>query len=173
MTTEKETTRMEIEFVLANEAEHDTLLRNLYQLYLYEFSRFTTEWRVQEDGRFLESDLEGCWENDYEKIFLLRLDSAWVGFAIVDLDVPEDDGSTYNELAEFFIMPPYRRQGIGAMVARKLFDEAKGLWALTIVETNEDALRFWRKVVGRYTNGQFLEQYRPDHKDYLHEFRNG
>ena len=162
---------MEIELVTANEAEHDVLLRNLYQLYLYEFSRFTTEWRVQHDGRFLETDLEDCWSDELRQIFLIRTDGAWVGFAIVDLDLPDEEGGTLNELTEFFVMPPYRRQGIGEGVARRIFDEYKGRWQLTIVETNEEALHFWRTMLARYTTGEFKERHRPEEEDYLHEFR--
>jgi predicted acetyltransferase len=162
---------MNFELVLATEAEHDTLLRNLYQLYLYEFSRFTTEWRVQEDGRFPETDLEECWEDAHRRIFLIRSKDEWAGFAIVDLDLPDTDGSTVHELAEFFIMPPYRRHGMGENVARQLFDQYKGRWELAIVETNEDALHFWRTVLGRYTGNQFTERHRPEDEDFLHEFR--
>jgi predicted acetyltransferase len=161
---------MEIEVVPANEAEHDTLLRNLYQLYLYEFSRFTTEWRVQEDGRFPESDLEECWDDEYRRIFLIRADGMWAGLAILDLELADDDGSTVNELSEFFIMPPYRRQGIGEKIACGFFDEFKGRWELTIVETNAEALQFWRAVLGRYTKGQYSERHRPEEEDFLHEF---
>lgn len=163
---------MDIELVLANEAEHDTLLRNLYQFYLYEFSRFTTEWRVQENGRFLESDLEDCWENAHQRVYLIRSGGEWAGFAIVDLEMPDEEIGVDYELVEFFIMPPYRRQGMGETVALRLFDQFKGYWALTIVETNEDALHFWRTVLARYTDNQFTESHRSEDEDYLHEFRN-
>lgn len=162
---------MAIELVAANEAEHDTLLRNLYQLYLYEFSRFTTEWRVQDNGRFAETDLEECWDGEHQRIFLIRVDGEWAGFAIVNLELPDVDGSTVNELSEFFIMPPYRRNHVGEAVACRLFDEYRGRWELTIVETNEDALHFWRAVLGRYTGNQFAERHRPEEEDFLHEFR--
>lgn len=162
---------MDTHLIQANEAEHDTLLRNLYQLYLYEFSRFTTEWRVREDGRFEESDLEDCWNSAHRRIFLSRSGNEWAGFAIVDLDLPESGGATVNELSEFFIMPPYRRQGLGERVACELFDRFKGRWELAIVETNEDALQFWRAVLRRYTNGQYVERHRLEENDFLHEFR--
>ncbi len=162
---------MEIELVAANEREHDTLLRNLYQLYLYEFSRFTAEWRVQEDGRFLETDLEDCWDDVHRRIFLIRVDGEWAGFAIVDLELPDKDGSTVNELTEFFVMPPYRRNRIGETVSQRLFDTFKGQWELAIVETNEEARYFWRAVLARYTHNHFSEHHRPEEGDFLHEFR--
>jgi predicted acetyltransferase len=95
------------------------------------------------------------------------------GFAIVDLDLPDEDGGVVHELSEFFVMPPYRQKGIGETVARRLFDQFKGRWELAIVETNEDALRFWRAVLTRYTHDGFTESHRPEEEDYLHEFRSG
>lgn len=159
-----------MELVPANESEHDQILRNLYQFYLYEFSRFTTEWRVDESGCFDEADLENCWNDPYRRVFLVRADEGWAGFAIVDLNLPDDDGSTVNELSEFFVMPPYRRQGAGELIATRLFGKFKGRWELCIVETNIDALHFWRKVLARYTQNQFTETYRPEDLDYLHAF---
>ncbi len=162
---------MHFELIPAAQSEHDRLLRNLYQFYLYEFSRFTTEWRVQADGRFAETDLDDCWDDDHRRIFLIQVAGEWAGFVIVDLDLPDPDGDVH-ELSEFFIMPPYRQQGLGEQVARKIFEQFKGRWELGIVETNTDALHFWRRILARYTNNRFTETHRPDDNDYLHAFNN-
>jgi predicted acetyltransferase len=165
---------MRIELVPATIADHDAILRNLYQFYLYEFSRFTTEWRVQADGRFAETDLDDCWTEDYRHVFLIEVDDGLAGFAIVDLDLPDDTSreTPINELAEFFILPSHHRRGIGERVARQLFDRFPGEWELYIVETNADALAFWRKVIGQYTVGQYTERHRPEERDYAHCFDN-
>jgi predicted acetyltransferase len=165
-------TDAEFELIPANEAEHDQLLRNLYQLYLYEFSYFTEEWRVQADGKFDEADLENCWDDKHRRVFLISVDKQWVGFAILDLDLPDSDGSTVNELSEYFIMPPYRQKGLGERIARKIFQQHKGQWELCIVETNTKALHFWRKVLARYTKDNYTETHRPEDDDYIHVFNN-
>lgn len=159
---------MEIQIEAGDKAQHDTILRNLYQFYLYEFSRFGEAWRVEADGRFEESDLEGCWEDDHRRIFLIRVDQALAGFAICDLNLPDTDGSTVHEVSEFFVMPPYQKQGVGEYAARWLFDQFRGRWEIAIVDSNVGALHFWRRVLGRYTS--FREAHRPEEDDYLLTF---
>jgi predicted acetyltransferase len=165
---------MGIKLVRASAESHDTVLRNLYQFYLYEFSRFTDEWRVLADGRFAETDLETCWDDPYRRIFLIEVDDALAGFAIVDVGIPVEAGSeeTVNELAELFVMPPYQRRGLGEQVACQLFDQFRGRWELFIVETNAAALSFWRKVIERYTGNLFTEVHRPQENDFMHAFDN-
>jgi predicted acetyltransferase len=165
---------MQIEIEPANEVQHDQLLRNLYQLYLYEYSRFTQEWRVGEDGRFPETDLEDCWSDPHAKVFLFRVDGAWAGLAIVYVGLGKEETGKFNELAEFFIMPPYRRQRVGETVARRLFDQFKGRWLLSVLATNLEGLHFWRSLLDRYTNGQFTirPDDDPDEEAFLHEFTN-
>ncbi len=166
---------MAIELIPATMQEHDIILRNLYQFYLYEFSRFTTEWRVQHDGRFAETDLEDCWDDLYRRIFLIYTNKLLAGFAIIDIGIPEAPGSvkTVNEISEFYIMPPYQKQGIGASIAEQLFKQFRGQWEITIVDTNLDALAFWRKVIERYAQDQFREHHRPEEQDFLLSFNNG
>ncbi len=138
---------MQIEIETTTEAQHDTLLRNLYQLYLYEYSRFTKEWRVEADGRFPETDLEDCWSDPHERIFLIRVDGALAGLAIVYVGLGNAESGTFNELAEFFVMPPYRRQGVGEAVACRLFDQFPGHWILSVLATNLEAQKFWPPIL--------------------------
>src|SRR5215813_8577167 len=102
--------------------EHDTLLRNLYQFYMYEFSRFM-DWRVTGGGRFEESDLDGCWEKNGRQVFLIKADGHVAGFAIVDVRVPSPiiPGEIIMEMVEFFILGGSQRKGVGAQAAVALF----------------------------------------------------
>jgi predicted acetyltransferase len=132
--------------------------RNLWQFYMYEFSRFL-DWIVPEDGRFAEDDLDGCWTNPKRQPFFIRVDGMPAGFAIID----EREQSKLTgerdvrELTELFVMPAFRRVGVGERAATQLFDRFPGRWELGVLEQNVAALPFWRNVVGRYTVGRFAE----------------
>ena len=64
----------------------------------------------------------------------------------------------YFSMAEFFIMQKYRREGIGKEAARQLFTLHKGDWQVHQRENNIPAQEFWRKVINKYTDGQFSER---------------
>jgi predicted acetyltransferase len=60
-------------------------------------------------------------------------------------------------MAEFFIVGPARRRGVGASAASLLFNRFAGDWEVLEDEQNRPALQFWRRVIGRQTSGHFSE----------------
>ncbi len=87
----------------------------------------------------------------------MRVAGKLAGFALVELSTREN-GSPYTFMAEFFIMKKYRGQGIGQLVAFHLFDFYSGEWQVSEIAHNYPAQAFWRKIIGRYTDGQFEEE---------------
>lgn len=133
--------------------------RNLWQFYLYEFGRFMG-WLVPEDGRFAEDDLDGCWTDARRKPFFIRVNGQLAGLTIVDERAvsPLTGTKDVRELTEMFVLPVFRKQGVGGKIATLLFDRFPGRWELRVAQQNVDAQPFWRKVVKRYTNGRFEER---------------
>jgi predicted acetyltransferase len=54
-------------------------------------------------------------------------------------------------------MRKYRRQGIGENVARQVFDKFPGAWQVGQIYENQTAIVFWRRVINRYSQGDFQE----------------
>ena len=132
------------------------MVQNLFQLYAYDWSELLAL-DVSDDGRFHVGSLDAYEQDERCHRFLLRVDSRVVGFAIVcarsrltgDLDV--------FDMAEFFVLRRYRRQGIGSHAARELFDRFRGVWEIRQRTEHPDATRFWQDVIRRYTNGAYEE----------------
>jgi len=146
---------MRIEVVEAPE-QAQPILNNLAQFYLYDFTDFYP-WDVLADGRFEVRLLGGCWTSDYRHPFLIHVDGQLAGFVIIDGRSHFTGGAGVWDVGEFFVMRKYRRRGVGEQVARLLFNRFRGRWEVRQLVKNVDAQAFWRKVIGRYTNGQFEE----------------
>ena len=58
-------------------------------------------------------------------------------------------------IAEFMIIPKYRRQKIGSKVAKMCFDMYKGNWEVSPCCGSERAFNFWKNVIDSYTNGNY------------------
>ena len=160
---------MHVELVPAR-VDDKPVITNLMQLYLYDFSLFMG-WSVNEDGLFQYPDISHYWTDPDRHAFLLRVDGMLAGFALVDtLDA---DGEPVHELAEFFVLPRFRRKGVGEGAARSLFDRWPGSWSVAELDENVMAQRFWRKVIHRYTGGAFTERHDDEDGLTVQEFNTG
>ncbi len=133
------------------------LLRALFELYAHDLSPFTGA-DVDADGRFTPAHfLKGSWSPDFHP-FLLRVNGAWTGFAWVTRGSYISPGRAMNYLmAEFFILRKYRQQGLGQRFAHHLFRRFPGVWEVGQLPLNQDAIAFWRRVIGTFTDGQYEE----------------
>ena len=57
-----------------------------------------------------------------------------------------------HSIAEFMVIPKYRRNKIGKKAAFKCFDMYKGNWEVSPSSGSSSAYNFWKKVIDEYTN---------------------
>ena len=135
---------MEITLERAQEEKRDTLFR-LLQYSLFEESMtdlndmnddalFDYPWF---DAYFIEEEREAYFIRQRETNLLL-------GFAMVR---QHEDGR--HSIAEFLVIPKYRRQGVGLQAAENCFALHDGLWEVKPAYGSEQARRFWQHAISR------------------------
>ncbi len=138
------------------------ILRNLMELYLYDFSEFDGA-EIGPFGLYEYPYLDHYWTEPNRFPFLIRVDGQLAGFVLVtrynyfteEYNAP--DGSSPWVIAEFFVMRKYRQQGVGEEAACRTFERFSGNWQVGQIASNTNASAFWRKVIARYTGGQYQE----------------
>lgn len=100
-------------------------------------------------------ELDRYWRQPSCRPFVFTVAGRYAGVALVDDTVSLPD----NELlmAQFFVVKKYRRRGIGGAAARQVFDQVRGRWEVGQMPLNLPAQAFWRRVIGAYTRGRFVE----------------
>ena len=131
-------------------------LRALLELYVYDFSEMLGL-DVGDDGRFKLPPLERYFAGARCHAFLTRADDKLAGFALVEQRSRLSGDEAVTDMAEFFVMRKYRRQGVGERAATWLFDRFTGRWEVRQRAANHAATAFWRRAIGRYTRGDFEE----------------
>lgn len=134
------------------------VLQNLFELYEHDFSEMTGD-DVGPDGRFARADFwDGVWQRPGAHHFLLKVDGRWAGFAwlVTGLSYVTPDADCVW-MDEFFILRKFRRRGWGERLATRLFDRFPGVWEVGEIPANTPAQAFWRRIIGRYTGGDFRE----------------
>ena len=146
---------MNIELIRAPR-EAAPVLDNLFQYYVYDFSEVIGV-DVADDGKFARRSCEVYWEDAWRHPFLARVAGQYAGFALVHQRSHLSADPAVCDVAEFFVLRKYRRRGVGAALARQLFELFPGRWEVRQLLANEAATRFWRSVIADYTRGHFEE----------------
>lgn len=58
-----------------------------------------------------------------------------------------------HSIAEFMVIPNYRRKSVGKQTAFACFDRFRGNWEVSPAQGSEQAYLFWENVIDEYTNG--------------------
>jgi predicted acetyltransferase len=139
----------------AAEAER-AALENLVQLYCHDWSELTPL-DVGADGRYAALALGPYWTDSGRHALLLRLSEKLAGFALVAEHSHLTGAAGVFDMAEFFVLRAYRRQGIGLAAAHTLFDRFRGPWEVRQRDENVAATAFWRRAIGAYTGDHYTE----------------
>jgi predicted acetyltransferase len=131
-----------------------SVLRNLLELYSYDFSEYTGD-DLDEHGFYGYNYLDRYWTEAGRFPFLVRVGGKLAGLVLVR--AVEEDGILVHHMAEFFILRKYRRQGAGRQSAFMAFDLFPGVWHVSELAENAPAQAFWRRIIHEYTGGDFSE----------------
>lgn len=151
--------------------EDKSVLQNLMQLYLYDFSEYTGE-DVNVHGRYEYGYLDNYWIEARRDAYLIRYGEAIAGFTLVTRGTTNmASGTFYAELmsiSEFFVMRKFRGRGIGAFAANFCFDNYPGDWQITTPYNNRPSVTFWRAVIRKRTDGDYVVYRSPTDIIYFH-----
>ena len=144
---------------------------HLQQLYEFEFAPIT---KMQTDihGRYSQEEIKQHWSSVGYDIYIIRSDKLPIGFAVINLSSMLNNDPNIRDVAEFFIMPAYRKQGVGKWAAIQLFEIYPTHWEIRQLPGLEYAKNFWESVVRDYTNDNFQSSKidTENWKGYLQQF---
>jgi len=116
------------------------------QDYEAEFSAVTKK-EPNVEGRFA---IEADWRvpNNGFYLFVKEKPAGFVIRAICD---------GCSDIAEFYILPCYRKKGLGKSFAFAIFDLFPGPWQVRQIPNAKEAIAFWRTIIHEYTHGNYSE----------------
>ena len=119
------------------------LLASLLQLYLHDLSE-AFDIDLGPDGRFeYHEKFPLYWSEPKRRFpFLIRYEGRVAGFILVT----RGPRATFD-VAEFFVLRRYRRDGVGRRAASLLWDRLPGRWTVRVLKENKGALAFWTGIL--------------------------
>ncbi len=120
--------------------EAQPIVRRLLEFNAYDFSAIDGR-DIGPDGEYGYPYLDHYWgPANNRAAFLFHVDAHLAGFALVRLGMP-------HQVAEFFVLPKYRRHGLGTTAARRILSRWRGEWITHEVLGNDRAVAFWRRAI--------------------------
>ncbi|MEM8909941.1 MAG: GNAT family N-acetyltransferase [Bacteroidota bacterium] len=102
--------------------------------------------------------LDQYWTQAQRKALQIRCNHQRAGFVLLNDFVLCSSFQANYSIAEFYIKPTYRKRGIGQQAVHQLLRQYAGKWEIRVAKDNHQAQHFWRKVIYRYTQGDYLER---------------
>ena len=135
---------MEIVLCRATPEKRDVLFR-LLQYSLFEES-LTDFNEMNDDALFDYPWFDAYFIEPEREAYFIRENGSdrLLGFAMVRA---HEDGR--HSIAEFMVIPKYRRRGVGSQAAKACFALHNGLWEVKPAYGSEQAKRFWQKVISQ------------------------
>ncbi|WP_246168208.1 GNAT family N-acetyltransferase [Paenibacillus antarcticus] len=141
--------------VISVSEDQKTILRQLLELYEYDFSEFNHE-DVNEYGLYGYTYLDHYWTDDTRHPFFIKVEGKFAGFILVNSYCYLAKDKNAKSIAEFFVMRKYRRKGTGKIAIKMIFDQFQGEWEVLQHENNIISKSFWLNVIEEYTSGKYI-----------------
>ncbi|HXH55299.1 MAG TPA: GNAT family N-acetyltransferase [Gammaproteobacteria bacterium] len=140
---------MQLELVKAS-INQKPALANLLELYAYDFTEYC-DFDIGNDGFYGYEFLPLYWTEPTRHPYLIYVDKKIAGFILVQRGSPISDDTVVWDIAEFFVMKKYKRQGVGTEAALKAWEKFKGLWQVRVLMSNPIACSFWPRAIEKFT----------------------
>lgn len=144
--------------------EEKEILYNMLQFALYDGSKYI-ENKINNKGLFEYNWFDNYFiDSDRTAYFIRNNSNDLIGIVMINQNMKVV--SVGHSVAEFLILPHYRRNHIGKHVAFEIFSYFKGNWEVEPIENSEEAYCFWENVIKEYTSNNY------EYRDNIFIFKN-
>lgn len=128
------------------------ILFNLLQFALYDGSKYIKK-ELNEKGRFNYTWFDNYFIDSDREAYFIKNNDNYIGFVMINENLKFNVSG--KSVAEFLILPQYRRNHIGKKVAIEIFNMYPGYWEVEPIENSEQAYNFWKKTIQEHTLNNF------------------
>ncbi len=143
---------MKYEIMNVKPAEKEKLY-NLLQYALYDSSQYIDN-NINEDCIFEYRWFDNYFTDNNRKAYFIKSENSYIGMVMVNEHLKFNKSGKC--IAEFLIMPRFRRNHIGKKVAYEIFEKYKGNWEVQPMKNNTIAYSFWKNTISEYTNDNYI-----------------
>lgn len=131
--------------------------RRFFYDYLKELSQFDSTIEFDSDGTPIYNWFDNYWEEKERYPFLLCVENKFAGLALI-----REVGIKKYEIAEFYVIEEYRKDGNALWFASQIVKMFDGTFLFSTRIENKRAIRFWDKFVVQfdYNKSEIKDSYK-------------
>lgn len=147
-----------------------TVLWKLLQFALYD-SSFYLENVLDKEATYKYRWFENYFTDSNRDAYIIEDDKQDIlGFTMINSNLQLPHDTKAQSVAEFLVLPQYRKQHIGKQVAFMLWDMYQGEWEVEPMKGNEGAYKFWEKIIKEYSECNYIK-YKLDNSQDIFVFK--
>ena len=127
-------------------------LFHLLQFALYDGSQYIKN-EINSECLFDYKWFDNYFIDDDREAYFIMCNNKIAGFVMINENLKVVDNG--HSIAEFLVLPNYRRSHVGRKAANLVFDLFDGNWEVEPIANSDGAHKFWHNVIKDRTNGNF------------------
>lgn len=135
-------------------------IQNMARFYVYDLSRdcgfISDDWALPANGLYESFDFKHYFQDPTRKAYLIKIKNELAGFVLLN-HATTSPHSEWN-IGEFFVLAKFQGKRIGKEVAHQVWTMHPGLWEVSVIPENRNALAFWRNIVSDFTGGKYGDE---------------
>ena len=140
---------MNYQLISVENTDKDKLYK-LLQFALYDGSNYIDN-DIDDNINFQYTWFNNYFEDEDRHAYFIKNNNKYLGMVMINENLKFINQGKC--IAEFFILPNYRRNHIGKRVAYDIFNKFNCKWEVQPMENNPIAYKFWKNIIEEYTNG--------------------
>lgn len=133
-------------------AKEKDILYKLLQFALYDSTKYNPS-KLNSKGEYDYKWFNSYFMEETRKSYLITNNDEILGFVMLNEYLQYNNEG--KSIAEFLILPSYRRHHIGSKVATQIFNMFPGTWEVSPLPNSEEAYLFWQNTITKYTKGNY------------------
>ena len=143
---------MKYQIITVKNSEKEKLYK-LLQYALYDGSQYVANY-LNDNCAFDYTWFDNYFTDQDRDAYFIKSANEFIGMVMVNENLIINKNG--KSIAEFLILPSFRRKHIGKKVAYDIFKKYKGDWEVQPMENNPIAYSFWKNIISEYTNKEYM-----------------
>ena len=143
------------------------ILDNVLELYQHEFNKFYNYYDdLNDEGKYGFILTDKYITNTNYRAYLIKANTKIAGFIMINSETKFVRNGIY--IAEFFVMPKYRRGYFSINVMKEIFRQNQGNIEIKVLKNNKKAFKLYSLLINRFVDKVVIHKVQEEGDEFIY-----